>query len=205
MDTELLSERLHLLADDAPLPGTPAADDVRRGRRRLRARRLAGAGGATALAAALAGVVLGTVPAEQAQDPAPQPAERTVADRPAPRAVQNSLAERVEALSDGGDGGDKAVIRLDRLQHVSDTLRTRLAGPVGWLSFETATSWRSVGADRCPNGWACEAARVRGADRARWAESGTVHQLAVAFAGTIHVFTFNTEDERPAEVAWSTR
>lgn len=204
MDTELLTERLHQLTDAAPLPGTVPADDVRRGRRRLRTRRAAGAGGATALAAALAGVLLGTVPAERAQDPAPRPAEPTVADRPAPRTVQDSLAERVEALGVRGDGGDGR-IRLDRLQYVSDTLRARVAGPVGWLSVGTAASWRSVGADRCPDGWTCEAARVRGADRARWAESGTVRQLAVAFDDTVHVFTLNTEEERPAEVAWATR
>lgn len=205
MDTDLLGERLHLLTDDAPLPGTAPADDVRRGRRRLRARRLAVAGGATALAAALAGVVLGTVPAERAQDPAPQPADRTVADRPSSRTAEGALAERVEALSDGGDGGDGAVIRLDRLQQVSDAIGARVAGPVGWLSVGTAASWRSLGADRCPTGWTCETARVRGADRARWAESGTVRQLAVAFDGTVHVFTLNAEDARPAEVAWSTR
>lgn len=205
MDTDLLTERLHLLADGAPLPGTPPADDLRRGRRRLRARRVAATGGATALAAALAGVALGTVPGEQAREPAPRPAERSVADRPAPRAAQDSLAERVEALADGGDDGDKGVIRLDHLRYVSDTLRDRVAGPVGWLSVGTATSWRSVGADRCPAGWTCEAARVRAADRARWAWSGTVRQLAVAFDGTVHVFTLNTADERPAEVAWRTR
>lgn len=204
MDTELLTERLHLLADDAPLPGTPPGDDLRRGRRHLRGRRLAVAGGA-ALAAALGGAVLGAAPGEQAHDPAPQPAEQTVADRPVPGTAQESLADRVDSLRADSGGGDQGAIRLDHLRHVSDALQDRVSGHVGWLSVGTSSSWRAVGADRCPTGWTCESARVRGADRARWAESGTVLQLAVAFDGTIHVFTLNTEDERPAEVAWATR
>lgn len=195
-----LTEQLHRLAEEVAVPPGGADGDVARGRARLRRRRTTLAGGALVVACAgglaWSAVDLGTTPTrpEAPSVASPAPAADRARDL---EALVNDLARGTRSRED-----QLSSITLRQLRAVTDALRERVSGPIGWLSVGAFDSWHRSGADTCPPGWTCAAARVRGADRARWAEAGTVHQLAVDLDGSVHVFTLNGADERPAEVAW---
>lgn len=200
MDTDLLTERLHLLADAAPLPATSVADDVRRGRRRLGSRRLAATGGAAAVAV-VAAMALGGAVAERAEDAVPPPARPPVADAPAPRTGDESLD--LGGLLRQGTG--EAIFTLDEIQRFTDAVRARYPER-GWrYSAAASTDWAATGAGSCPAGWTCGDLGVRGAAHARWAESGEVRQAAVDFGGNVIVVTLSTEDTPLEDLAWAVR
>lgn len=195
-----LTEQLHRLADGIEAPPGGGADDLARGRARLRRRRTTIAGGALAVVVA-AGAAWSAVGAD---GPAPVADAPDLAPAGPPADLPDRLQERIDALADGSRSREDELpaITVRQLRWVTDVLMDRVSGPLGWLSVGTYDTWAASGADGCPQGWACEDARVRGADRARWAEAGTVHQLAVEIAGTVHLFTLDGADERPTELAW---
>ncbi|GAA4809776.1 hypothetical protein ACFQ0K_14675 [Nocardioides caeni] len=206
-----LTERIHQLAEELPAPPWGVAGDLARGRARLRRRRTTLAGGALALAVAggaawtaVVGDGTGTPPVTS-QDRAPAAPADLPADLPAD--VPADLDARIQDLAVRPRTREEQLpaITVRQLQDIADVLMSRVQGPVGWLSVSVSDGWRASGADTCPQGWACEDARVRGADRARWAEAGTVHQLAVEVDGNVHVFTLDSEDQRPSAVAWDDR
>ncbi|WP_408896666.1 hypothetical protein ACJ5H2_17255 [Nocardioides sp. R1-1] len=198
MSETLLSERITALADDIAAPATAPYDDLVRGRRRVRRRRARVAAGTLVVvtgAVAVGALVPGPgAPDRVATDPAGRRPHQPTAVEP------ERLVDRITSLR--RDRGHAITVR--DLQAVSDAMAEGLAGPLGWLSVGAAPSWQAAGADTCPAGWTCADATVRGADRARWAHAGTVHQLAVDFDGRVDVFTVNQVDARPAEVAWAT-
>lgn len=198
MDTDLLAERLHLLADDAPLPSTAAGDDVRRGRRRLAARRLAAVAGAGAVATA-AVAALGVAPAERAEDAAAPPAAPGVANVPALPAGP----ERLDLSGLLRDGPGEALFTLAEVERFSDAIRGRYPERGYRYAAATSTDWAATGAGTCPAGWTCGDLRVGGATHARWAESGEVRQAAVDFGGDVIVVTLSTEDSPPDDLAWT--
>lgn len=203
-----LTDELHRFAEGIDDPAGAIEGDLARGRARLRRRRTALAGGAAAVALA-GGLVWSAVDTDRAPSVAVAPdlAPLDVAPAGPPAQVVSDLEARIRDLAGrtGTREDELPAITLNQLQAVTDALQERVPGPLGWLSVGTFDSWRAAGAGTCPQGWACEDARVRGAYRARWAESGAVHQLAVDFGGGIHLFTLNGADERPAEVAWGER
>lgn len=200
MNDTVLDERIHALAAAIPAPVVPAYDDLLRGRRLRQRRRRAGiaAGSVAAAAVVVAGVALGAAPSDRAADPEPRPLQPAAA-LPVPEARDGALVQQLDRL-----GGEEGSITVRELRAVADALVDRISGHLGWLSVGAADSWQATGADTCPAGWTCEDAAVRGADRARWAESGTVHQLVVDLDGRVSLFTVNQADARPSDVAWAT-
>lgn len=195
-----LTEQIHRLAEGLEAPPGDADGDLVRGRARLRRRRTTLAGGVltVALAGGLAWSALDT-------DSAPPVAGEPATIQPgAPADLRDDLEARVRELAAPTRSREDELpaITVRQLRWITDALVDRVSGPLGWLSVGTSDSWQASGAEACPRGWTCEDAQVRGADRARWAEAGTVHQLAVEVDGHVHLFTLNGADERPAEVAW---
>jgi hypothetical protein len=92
-DDTLLSERLYRIGATAPVPRLDAAEDVRRGRRRvLRARVVATAGTVLAVGIiGIAGVALKPVVADRATDPAGSPTATSTASVPKAASVVNAL------------------------------------------------------------------------------------------------------------------
>lgn len=206
LEERLLADHLHRVADRAPVPTTPVADDVRRGRGRLRRRRALVAAGSAAVVALTAGgfaLVGGGTEQRSAEPPvADGPVEGGLeAGVPDGVPAREPLVRQLESLRDEGD----PAITLAELSAMTEVLQDRLRGDrVLWFRVGRGTSWDAVGGDVCPSGWTCEDVTVDGASRAVFARSGTVRQLVVELPGDAVVLTFNTVDERPTELAYRT-
>jgi hypothetical protein len=204
IDTDLAARLAHL-TDAAPVPAVPTADDVRRGRGRLRRRRLAraGAGGTTLAVAAVTGLALGVPAGQQAAAPAPGPASQAAppvqpqAPHSAPR---DEVAAKVEALArTPGDAG----VTLAQMLAMSEVLDDDLGGgQTMHLSIGTPDSWQEAGADRCAAGWDCRDVDVADASRAKVASAGATSQVIAEFPQGIAVLSFTTADAFPATLAF---
>lgn len=182
-----IDERLAALGEEAPVPDAPVAADVRRGRRRLRTRRLAATGG-VAGAAVVAGVAWGaTVSA---------PADRHAVDLPPtshPRTTQPALAGVVDGLARAADDdGDGTVDASEMIALAQRSQPGRTGGSV--FRFDTGTQWSAVVGGPCPSGWTCGQASLPGADRSAVAVSDDFTQVAAAYGDDVYVITLLERD-----------
>lgn len=209
-DTDLLTDRLHHLADLAPVPQVPATHDVRRGRGRLRRRRLAGVAGVAVLAVA-GGVALGAGgapgpttaadPASRSGDPSLPPPEGTSSDGIRLEGVHvGTLVDELSRLS-GERSRDDEVRALARvLQMVAEGQDYRR------IAIGVADSWRAAGAAGCRTGWTCTSVDAvgDGIRRARQATDGTTTQVAVQLRDEVVVVSFTDADALPAGLPYRT-
>ncbi|MFC5728674.1 MULTISPECIES: hypothetical protein [Nocardioides] len=209
MDTDLLTERLHHLCDAAPVPPTAPADDVRRGRRRLRRNRVLAIAGTATAVAVLAGAGFAATGSTSTAD---RTAEPPVAGQPVPeRSVpqgeidEAQLAEILTGLAEQAEAEAGASLTLDKLQAMVDVVKANPSNPtMRRVAIDGARSWRSAGAAGCPANWTCKDVAVEGASRARWAASGAVWQLVVDFPSGVVILTGNAASERAADLAYRT-
>ncbi|WP_436700212.1 hypothetical protein [Nocardioides sp. BYT-33-1] len=207
IDTDLAARLAHL-TDAAPVPAVPTADDVRRGRGRLRRRRLAraGAGGTTLAVAAVTGLALGVPGGQQAAAPAPGPAAQVAppVQPQAPQAPRSAPRDAVAAKAPDlarapGDAG----VTLAQMLAMSEVLDDDLGGgQTMHLSIGTPDSWQEAGADRCAAGWDCRDVDVADASRAKVASAGATSQVIAEFPQGIAVLSFTTADAFPATLAF---
>ncbi|NHA00474.1 hypothetical protein G5V59_11725 [Nocardioides sp. W3-2-3] len=182
-----IEERLAALAQDAPLPGGAVADDVRRGRQRLRARRLAVTGGVVA-AAVVAGLAW--------SGPASEPADRQAVEPPP--ATKPALAAVVDGLTRAADDdGDGSVDASEMIALAQRSQPGRKGGTV--FRFDTGTQWATVVGRPCPPGWTCGPATLPGADRAAVAVSRDFTQVAAAYGDDVYVITLLERDSLTLE------
>lgn len=178
-----IDERLAALAQHAPLPGAAVADDVRRGRQRLRTRRLATTGGA-AVAAVVAGLAWGGTTSEPADRRA---VDRTPATGQAP-VTDPTLAKVVDGLArTADDDGDGTVDATEMIALAQRSRPGRRGGTV--FRFDSGTRWAAVVGRPCPAGWTCGPATLPGADRAAVAVSADFTQVAAAYGDDVYVIT----------------
>ncbi len=206
LDERLLTERLHRLAahpGPADLAGLAAhpADDVRRGRTRLRRTRWAAAGGATAAVAALStGVLalagtggLGTTtpdreaPAPVAAPPAPREQPRLPQEVRVPEAAQGGLAAALREAPGARDdwADDLAAMGAVLDGQVVDVMQ---------LGIGDLPSWQGAGVADCPDTWTCDDVQVAGASKARSATRGPVTQLVAEFPEHVLTVAVSTGD-----------
>lgn len=190
MDTDLLTERLHHLGDAAPVPPTAPADDVRRGRRRLRRNRVLAVAGTATAVAALAGV--GFAVTGSTSTTADRAAAPPAAGQPAPEGDTDEarLAGVLvgEVVESGGE------YRIAYLLATAAVIEKEMGDrPWATLGVGEAPSWKASGAPDCPAGWTCEAADVKGASRAKLATDGTVSQVVAKFPKQVLVLSLSTE------------
>ncbi|MCR1786530.1 hypothetical protein KVF89_28610 [Nocardioides carbamazepini] len=206
IDTDLAA-RLYHLSDGAPVPTVATADDVRRGRGRLRRRRLArvGAGGTTLAVATVTGLALG-VPGTQQAAPAPTAQQPPAVQAPqqAPRQVPQqapgeAVAAKVEALA---RTQGHAVVRLDQLLAMSSVLEDDFGRETTQLAIGASVTWQGAGADECPAGWDCRDADVADASRAKVASDDTTTQVIAEFPQGVVILSFTTADAFPADLAY---
>ena len=172
-----IDERLAALAEHAPVPHAPVTADVRRGRQRLRTRRLA-ATGAVAAAAVVAGLAWG--------GPAGDPDDRRAVDRPP--AAEPWSAGVVDGLVREADGdGDGTVDASEMIALAQRSRPGRTGGTV--FRFDTGTQWTAVVGRPCPAGWTCAPASLPGADDAAVAMSDDFTQVAAAYGDDVYVVT----------------
>lgn len=182
-----IDERLAALAQHAPLPGAALADDVRRGRKRLRARRLAATGGVAA-AAVVAGLAW--------SGPTSEPAERRAVEQPP--ATEPALAAVVDGLARAADDdGDGTVEAGEMIALAQRSQPGRKGGTV--FRFDTGTRWAAVVGRPCPAGWTCGPATLSGADRAAVAVSRDFTQVAAAYGDDVYVITLLERDSLTLE------
>ncbi|MDQ6523663.1 hypothetical protein RB608_08645 [Nocardioides sp. LHD-245] len=204
IDTELAA-RLYHLTDGAPVPVVPTVDDVRRGRGRLRRRRLArvGAGGTTLAVATVTGLALG-VPGTQHAAPAPIAQQPPVAQAPRPAPQQapgEAVAAEVQDLARSAPGG--AGVTLAQMLAMTDVLDDDLGGgQTMHVGIGTPTSWQDARADQCPAGWDCRDVDVADASRAKVATKDVTTQVIAEFPEGIAVLSFTGADEFPADLAF---
>lgn len=172
-----IDERLAALAEHAPVPHAPVTADVRRGRQRLRTRRLAAAG-ATATAAVVAGLAWGGTAGE--------PADRRAVDRPP--AAAPLLGDVVDGLARAADGdGDGTVDASEMIALAQESRPGRGGGTV--FRFDTGTQWSAVVGRPCPADWTCAPATLPGADDAAVAVSDDFTQVAAEYGDAVYVIT----------------
>lgn len=202
MDTELLTERLHLLADEAPLPGTSPADDIARGRTRVRRRRtaIAGAMVATCAATGVVWTVAGEGPG-RAADPAPPVAGTGPADRRA----GDELADRVVELGEqpGSREWELLAIPEDAVRATVAVLQQH-ADPSMYriLALGAGEDWADLVPGACPAQWTCSPVTVDGAGQAMLAETDDVVQVAAKFAEGSIVVTIAADDVHDVALAY---
>ena len=201
MDTDLLAERLHLLAEHAPRPGTIPADDVARGRRRHRRRRTTVAAGMVAACAAT-GVVWTAAGdgAGHAADPAPPVAGNGPAE-----AAGDDLADRVIGLGErpGSREWERFAIPEDAwratvavLEQHADSSMYRI------LALRTGRDWSELVPASCPAAWSCTPVTVDGAGQAMLAEADGVAQVAAEFPEGSVVVTIAADDVHDIDLAY---
>lgn len=203
IDTDLAA-RLYHLTDGAPVPVVPTAEDVRRGRGRLRRRRLArvGASSTTLAAATVTGLALGVPGGQQAAAPAPDPVVQEAPAAQAPQAApRDAVAAEVQDLARSAPGG--AGVTLAQMLAMTDVLDDDLGGGrTMHLSIGTPASWQGAGADQCAAGWDCRDVDVADASRAKVAAKDATTQVIAEFPDGIAVLSFTGADEFPADLAF---
>lgn len=208
-DTDLLTDRLHHLGDRAPVPDVPTTDDLRRGRGRLRRRRLAAVAGTAAVAVTAGGVALA---AGTGADPHTRvdPATAPVAQQPsAPRAAPDPVAQPGKAPS-VRIGGVKVGAQASRATTLQDLLalssaleQTEGKRVYGLLAIGQADTWAAARANTCPTGWTCTPIDVEGAQRARRATDGTTTQAVAQFPSGVAILTLTDADHFPAGLPYA--
>lgn len=199
-DTDLLTDRLHHLGERAPVPDVAATDDVRRGRGRLRRRRLAGVAGSAALAVTVGGVALavgtGADPVTRV-DPATPP----VAQQPAAPREQGPPV-RIGGVKVGAQAS-RATTLQDLLALSSALERTEGKRVYGLLAIGQADTWAAARANACPTGWTCTPIDVEGAQRARRATDGTTTQAVAQFPSGVAILTLTDAAHFPAVLPYA--
>ncbi|HVK28969.1 MAG TPA: hypothetical protein VM575_11550 [Nocardioides sp.] len=201
MDTELLTERLHLLAEDAPLPGTAAAHDIARGRRRARRRRTAITTGVVA-ACAVAGVAWTAAGdgAGHAADPAPPVAGNGPAE-----SAGDELADRVVVLGEqpGSPEWERLAIPEASVRATVAVLQQH-ADPSSYriLALGAGRAWADLVPGTCPAAWTCSPVAVDGAAQAMLAETDDVVQVAAEFPEGSIVVTIAADDVHDVDLAY---
>lgn len=201
MDTDLLTERLHLLAEHAPLPGTTPADDLARGRRRNRRRRTAVAAGMVAACTAT-GVVWTAAGdgAGHAADPAPPVAGNGPAE-----AAGDDLADRAVVLGEqpGSTEWERLAIPEAALRATVAVLQQH-ADPSSYriLALGAGRDWADLVPAACPAAWTCSPVAVDGAGQAMLAETDDVAQVAAEFPEGSVVVTIAADDLHDVDLAY---
>ncbi|WP_418057974.1 hypothetical protein [Pimelobacter simplex] len=203
-DTDLLTDRLHHLSDRAPVPPVAPAEDVRRGRGRLRRRRLAAVAGTAAVAVTIGGVALtgGGPGAVTSVDPAAPAAPAAPVAPPAAQDLRSLVDElRVGGVRSGEVGPDDlTVVDLSALAAVIESVHG--IERYRHVAIAHAPSWRWAGATDCAAGWTCEPLAIDGARRARTATDGTTSQVVAQFPRSVVIISFSDADDFPAELAY---
>ena len=121
-----IDQRLHDLATRLPVPEVPVADDLARGRRRVRRTRLAAASAALATLAVI-GTAAAAAPALLGADQSPRYADRHGTPRPSPDASASTLPDEVEITPSRAPGQDRRHLLPPPPTTSRDTKRTLAA------------------------------------------------------------------------------